>query len=194
MREENDYYPTPYPLALAALRLIKDQAQPGHSLDVVDAGCGQGIWGRAWRAVYGWEDYLMGAELVQRPIPANVYNEILWQDFTRFDRHADIFIGNPPFSLADEFVDRALEMVRPGGVVLYLLGLGFLAGSARYERLWRWHPPQSVFVVPNRPSFVGAGTGKRDIAIYVWRDGPARPVDWLMWKEPGQTLTDLWRG
>jgi hypothetical protein len=60
--------------------------------------------------------------------------------------------GNPPFSLAVPFVERALEIVQGGGVVFMLQRLNFL-GSKKREAFWQEHPPSAVLVHTRRPAF-----------------------------------------
>jgi hypothetical protein len=79
----------------------------------------------------------------------------------------DVAITNPPYSDAEAFVQTA--MVEASTVVM-LLRLGFLSGSQR-SRWLRSHMPAEVWVLPNRPSFVGGRTATDDYAWMIWR-GP----------------------
>lgn len=82
----------------------------------------------------------------------------------------DLIIGNPPYRHAEEHIRLALDVVRPGGVVVMLLRLGVLEGVARQERLWSLHPPESVHVLVRRPRFEGPGgaIGRTDASAYAW--------------------------
>ena len=73
----------------------------------------------------------------------------------------DVCIGNPPYSLAQEFVDRCLALA---AVVLFPLRLNFLGSEARREWFGRIGVPD-VFVLPNRPDFSGNGG---DSCEYAW--------------------------
>lgn len=77
---------------------------------------------------------------------------------------AGLIITNPPFSLAQEFAEKALASVEPGGTVALLLRLGFLEGKKRlgFHRL----NGSSVYVLASRPSFTG--DGKTDASAYGW--------------------------
>ncbi len=77
-----------------------------------------------------------------------------------------IVLTNPPYSLAEAFLAKALREAR---TVAFLLRLDFL-GSERRARLLRATPPD-VYVLPNRPSFVA---GKTDNCEYAW----------LVWGQP----------
>lgn len=72
-----------------------------------------------------------------------------------------LVIGNPPFSLAQEFVEHGLKF---GEEVIYLLRLSFLESQKRQAFFNRVGVPD-VFVLPERPSFTGEGT---DSCAYAW--------------------------
>lgn len=74
-----------------------------------------------------------------------------------------VVIGNPPFALAMEFIDRAMK-VYPDASIAFVLRLNF-AGSAGRARFMRDSKP-SVYVLPNRPSFTPSG--KTDSIEYAW--------------------------
>ena len=84
-------------------------------------------------------------------------------DFLTYDagRRYDLIVTNPPFSLAQEFVTKALELAN---CVIMLLPLSFL-GSQRRRDWWRQHPPTAIFILSKRPSFTGKGT---DATEYGW--------------------------
>ena len=83
-----------------------------------------------------------------------------------FDQRFDVVITNPPFSDAEAFLRRSLELADH---VVLLLRLNFLASAKRAE-LMRERAPD-VYVLPNRPSFDGKGT---DSIEYAWFHWPAR--------------------
>lgn len=76
----------------------------------------------------------------------------------------DCIIGNPPFSLAEEFVWQSLSKA---AFVVMLLRLNFLESQER-SALFATSMPD-VYVLPNRPSFTGGGkTDRTAYAWYVW--------------------------
>lgn len=94
---------------------------------------------------------------------------------TTYTPQADIIFTNPPFSLATEFVEKALTC--PGSLGLgartfMLLRMAFLASAKRNELLQTTHP--NVYVLPNRPSFTGKGTDSCDYAWFEWN--PLKPT------------------
>lgn len=165
-RHLHDFYPTPVAHVEASLDLL-DGITPRR---IVDPGAGTGVWGTAARR--RWPDaHISGYELRNLPQPAaydawfvaDYLNKPTWADL-------DLVIGNPPYSMAEQFVRRALGRVIEGGYVLMLLRLGFLEGRARHAGLWQQHPPRIVGVFGDRPSF--SGNGRSDASAYaafVWR-------------------------
>lgn len=65
----------------------------------------------------------------------------------------DCIITNPPYSLAEEFLRKSLEIAP---VVCFLLRLNFLGSQKRAAFLSK-NPPD-VYVLSERPSFVNGKT------------------------------------
>lgn len=83
----------------------------------------------------------------------------------------DMVISNPPFVLALEFIQQALDAVIPGGWVVMLLRLNFL-GSQKRKPFFDATPPYRVYVHHERMSFTP--DGRADSVEYmhaVWRRG-----------------------
>lgn len=79
--------------------------------------------------------------------------------------HVDCIITNPPYSLAQEFVTKALE---DADVVIMLLRLGFLESQTR-NKWWQDNKPSSLMVLSQRPSFTEDGkTDGSGYAYFVW--------------------------
>ncbi|SFU70692.1 hypothetical protein [Alicyclobacillus macrosporangiidus] len=100
--------------------------------------------------------------------------DFLTYDFN--DRRFDFVITNPPFSLAQEFIERSLTLAN---CVIMLLRLNFLASRQRKE-WWQKHPPTAIHVLTKRPSFTGKGTDATDYAWFVW-DTTGRQKRGLYW-------------
>ena len=79
------------------------------------------------------------------------------------DKRIDHVITNPQFSLALEFVERALFEL-PGGPIAMLLPVPFLASETRFR--FNTEHPCHVMVLPKRPSFTP--DGKTDAVTYAW--------------------------
>lgn len=93
------------------------------------------------------------------------YTEITeGKDFFKWGEPVDLILTNPPFSLAQEFINHSLVHA---SCVILLLRLNFLASIKRYD-WWRQIPPTALHVLSKRPSFTGSGTDATDYAWFVW--------------------------
>lgn len=96
----------------------------------------------------------------------------------------DWTITNPPFRLAAQFIERALDTSRHG--VAVIVRSAFLEGQDRYEQLFARHPPAFVLQLSER---VGMFKGRlmRLGTKYVARDGTERSAAtataycWIVW-------------
>lgn len=143
---------------------------------VLDPGCGDGAIGEVVKAT--WPGALaLGTEidnaLAQAARRAFIYDTVYTVDYLAPSEgrlSADtLIIGNPPYSLAMEFVRRSFELIAETGgcgQVCFLLRLPWLAGQKRAQ-FHREHPAD-VFVLPKRPSFTGGGTDSCDYSWFRW--------------------------
>jgi len=101
----------------------------------------------------------------------------------------DWIITNPPFNLAAEFAERALNAA--SGVAL-LVRTAWLEGGGRFHRLFQPRPPSIVAVFCERvPMVKGRWDPKASTATsYCWvvwmPDRLSPPPTQLMWIPPGQ--------
>jgi len=83
----------------------------------------------------------------------------------------NFIITNPPFYLAKEIIEKALDDVADGGYVIMLLRLNFLGSRGRYE-FWQKHMPKYIFVHHQRMSFTeNKATDSIEYAHFVWQKG-----------------------
>lgn len=162
-----DYYRTP---AYAVDAILPHLREPRSWLD---PGCGDGAIAervlRRWPSARG-----IGVELDEhraqaaRLLPLTVYQGSFLDVGRIWDEPFDLVIGNPPFKLALEFAQRALELTEPvGGEVALLLRAGFLEAKHGSERdLFLEVRAPDVYVLAKRPRFTGDGGG--DSATYIW--------------------------
>lgn len=118
-REAFDYYATD-PKAVEML-LELEQFAPV----IWEPACGEGHISKVLQA-HGYE--VISTDLVYRgfgdPEPLDFLKETL-------DGFEGDIITNPPYSVGIEFVQRALESIRPGGKVAMFLKVQFLEGQKR---------------------------------------------------------------
>jgi len=75
----------------------------------------------------------------------------------------DVIITNPPYSIAMEFVEKALTQAR---FVVMLLRVNFVAAQKR-NKFMRENAPD-LYVLSRRPSFTDGGTDATEYAWFVW--------------------------
>lgn len=78
--------------------------------------------------------------------------------------HINTVITNPPFNIAQQIIERALDDVVEGGEVIMLLRVNFL-GSQKRKPFWKDAPLKHVYVLSKRPAFIN---GKTDSIEYAW--------------------------
>lgn len=195
-RDFRDFYETPIGLIRAALPLL-ERWNSGLSkrklLRVLDPGSGRGRWGAEVRRLYPKAE-IVGVDCNFKEPDDSQYD--LWVDGSFLDRSVydqlgpasfDLVVGNPPYKFAEEFVRRAIEMLKPGGLMVLLLRLEFEASQGRGEGLHREFPFCAKYTLSRRVSFSYDGkTDSYDYAMFVWDTSWPLPVGeykggWLDW-------------
>ena len=195
-RHASDFYETPYPLAEATLNYVRSGFGIYAPELILDPGAGLGVWGKAARGIWLSSPNIVGIEIGQMPIPGGpvYYDSWYHDDYLTLSQQwrnnvktrPDLIVGNPPYRLAQEFVEVSLRLIAPGGLMAFLLRLNFLAGRRR-RSFWRKHKPGHVVVLVERPSFTSDGNSDAtEYALFVWGDRFAHfvhpHIDWLSWK------------
>lgn len=199
-RSPRDLYETPYQLVEAAIDKIHSDEEIAYysgGIDVLDAGCGNGVWAKeSVQFTYAGDfenDYpfITGIDIephiTERP---DLIDEIIVGDFLKFGPNYkfNIVLGNPPYSLAEEFVRHAYDLVYEEGYVYFLMRLAFLEGIKRGQGLFKDLPLKRVSICSRRPSFFSSKNGKHTTdtlayAMFLWQKGyEGNPeIDWLDW-------------
>lgn len=198
-RRRRDRYETDPKLAQAAVELLPYGLAPRN---VMDAGAGTGVWGQAAKRRWG-AAYVTGAELGTEPTPP-CFDLYRYGDFLTmpFYEQYELVVSNPPFDLAEKFVERAYDILAPCGYLLMLLPISFLGSQGRGRGLWQRWPARHVHVLVERPSFFWYydadgnihSTGETDAmeyAIYIWRkdtlSAHSTPsLHWLDWSRSAE--------
>lgn len=164
-REQFDYYATD-PRAVEMLLQMEAFAPV-----IWEPACGEGHISKVL-AAHGYE--VISTDLIYRgfgdPEPLNFLEETL-------DGFEGDIITNPPYSVGLQFVERALESVRPGGKVAMFLKVQFLEGKRRGEFFKKSPPPRSVYISRSRLACYKNGdlTTNPESAIayawYIWEKG-----------------------
>lgn len=157
-RRDGDYYPTPDELALRIVERVAAGRWGVLPCVVLEPSAGSGAFVRAIKssipmaAITAIEpseraDHVMDIADVHR-CSLESYAEQHGKGFDLFD----LIIGNPPYSLAEEHVRLCLNMLAPGGSLVFLLRLAFLESQKR-KALFSEFPPARVITLSERPSF-----------------------------------------
>lgn len=133
-RAANDYYATD-PQAVEMLLALET-----FSPLIWEPACGEGHISKVLVA-HGHE--VISTDLIYREFGDPEPMDFLTETFPDFE--GDI-ITNPPYSAGLEFVERALETVRPGGKVAMFLKVQFLEGKRRGELFAKTPPPHCLHI------------------------------------------------
>lgn len=132
-RAEHDFYATD-PKAINALLEVE-----GFSKFILEPACWMGhlssMLVEKWHAV-------LSSDIVDR-----WYGVV--QDFFSYEEWYWDIITNPPYSLAQEFIEHSLKITKPWAKIAMLLKLQFLEGKRRKE-FFKKHPPKIVYVHSER--------------------------------------------
>ena len=172
-RQENDYYATE-PIAV---KLLLNQEK--FDCNIWECASGQNHIADVLKK-YGYN--VRTSDIVKRT-PTTEKMDFLR---TRMKWNGDI-ITNPPFSYAQEFIDKALSLVGEGHKVAMFLRLQFLEGISRYETLFKNNPPKTVYVASRRikcgkdGDFNSSMSSIMSLSWFVWEKGfKGKPeIDWI---------------
>jgi hypothetical protein len=171
-REANDFYPT-HPGATKALLSVEQFDGP-----IWEPACGEGDITRVLEDA-GYT--VISSDLVDRSFGDTRRDFLMeWQP------QAPNVITNPPFKLASEFIEKALQLTT--GKVAMFLRLAFLEGVER-GTLFPGQPLARVWVMSRRvPMWRGEVRDEigslMAMAWFVWEHGYTGPpqLGWLDWK------------
>ena len=167
-REVNDYYATP-PSAVEMLLGLEEFSEV-----IMEPACGEGHIAEVLKT-HGHK--VLATDLIDRGYG------IGGVDFFCMNKPMDVdIITNPPYSIAKEFVEHAMETVTNGHKVAMFLKLTFLEGQSRRE-LFKRYPPKTIYVSTSRIGCAKSGEFKKDkngnlkvdsavaYCWYVWQKG-----------------------
>ena len=139
-RIENDYYATPYESTKALLDNVEftgDFLEPcvggGHIIEVI-------------------KQYYPNKDICCMDIVDRGYEDTLVDNFLEHDFKGQKFnniITNPPYSLAQEFLEKSMKIIDKNGKVAMFLKIQFLEGIKRKE-MFKKYPPKYIYVFTKR--------------------------------------------
>lgn len=157
----HDVYPTPEWAVIKAIEHL-----PKSWWSVVDAGAGEGIFGKHLSA-----GEMIGVELRDLPMPQGYTgwfgntDYLTWKPAIR----VDVVVGNPPYHLFEEFFWHTWnEVIHTHGVIAWVLPLKWLQGEKRYAKIFSNGHLHKVLTFVKRLDFTGKGSPHEASALYVW--------------------------
>lgn len=167
-RNEADFYATPLETVYTLLDNY-DGINPGDVILEPSAGNGNIIQALRKR---GYKNHIDAVELRQDEYGnlLNYADQVLIYDYLNplvEGQKYDVIIGNPPYSLAQEFIDKSLKLLKPGGRLIFLLRTNFLESKKRFA-WWQDKIPTGLYVLSKRPSFTGKGTDATSYSWFIW--------------------------
>ena len=139
-RVEDDYYATPNSateMLLDNVKFIGNFLEPcvggGHIAEVIKT--------------YYPNECIYGSDIVDRGHPNTLIADFLTYDF--LEQSFDNIITNPPYSLAQEFLEKGMEVINDNGKIAMFLKIQFLEGNKRREMFVKY-PPKYIYVFSKR--------------------------------------------
>lgn len=191
-RNAADFYPTPdlvVDVLVALLHLEEMQRRLGRPLRILEPSAGAGAILRGIERtgvpahVVAVEPYhrryatLREApwdELITRPLEQVYLDEV--EPF-------DVVAGNPPFTHSQAHIEHCLYLLRPGGLLGFVLPASHRYGKERADRDRRF-PAAAEYGLRERVSFTGGGTDSAENDVLVYRKGHTGSTlrDYVSWK------------
>lgn len=137
-RVEDDYYATPYEATKMLLDTIKFDG------NFLEPCIGGGHIAEIIKEYYNSE--VFGSDLIDRGYPNTYVADFLTHNF---DRKFDNIITNPPYSLAQEFLEKGMKVINDNGKIAMFLKIQFLEGAKRRE-MFKKYPPKYIYVFSKR--------------------------------------------
>lgn len=173
-RPKDDFYPTP---PYATIALLEREKFGGNFLEPC---CGDGSMSEVIQKYYPNQE-IYSYDLYDRGYGLPGY-DFLTTDFSNMK--IDNIITNPPFNLAQEFVEKSLEIANKK--VALLMKIQFLEGAKRYH-LFKSTPLEKVYVFSKRLTFSRNGVKLKNSGMicyswFVWnKDYKGEPIiDWII--------------
>lgn len=163
-RREGDFYATPEWVTEVLCRHVKFDK-------VWEPACGEGDMSRVlWRS---------GASVVSTDLHNRDYGVSHGVNFLDIpvggDRHVEgDIVTNPPYSIADEFVEHALELAEPNGrKVAMLMRQEWDCASSRFHLFGQNSHFAMKIVLTKRPRWIEGSTGspRHSYSWYIWDFG-----------------------
>lgn len=152
-REEHDYYAT-QPIAIEWLMKIENLNK-----NIWECACGEGHLAKPLLAA-GYN--VKCTDLIDRGFGVGGVDFLL-----QTERYNGDIIANPPYKFAQDFIEKALDLIENGNKVCMFLKVQFLEGKRRRE-LYDKTPPKTIWVSTSRIQCGKNGVFKDSMVAYAW--------------------------
>lgn len=95
---------------------------------------------------YTGEKEMTCLDIVDRGYPNTIVQDFLTWDT---DKRFEAIITNPPYSLAQEFIEKGMSLLTENGQMAMFLKIQFLEGAKRKE-FFSKYPPKYIYTFRNR--------------------------------------------
>ena len=170
-RQQEDFYATdPKALELFLDKLKQDKI---YLFNVWECACGQGHLAEVLKK----QGYLAQAtDLIDRGYGVGGVDFLADYLLDRKEKWNGDILTNPPFKLAEKFVEKGMKLLDDTGKLILFLKIQFLEGQKRKE-LFKKYPPKYVYCYSARQKCAKDGEFKKYTATtqfyawYVWEKG-----------------------
>ena len=162
-RQQDDFYATD-PIAAHYLLELETFS------DVWECACGEGHLSKVFID--------KGIDIRSSDLIDRGYGEVY--DFLSPENkewYGDI-VTNPPYKYAQQFIEKALSIIRDGDKVAMFLKVQFLEGKAR-KKLFLKYPPKTVYISSSR--ILCAKNG--NFRVMINNGGSAVAYAWFVWQK-----------
>jgi hypothetical protein len=128
---------------------------------------------------YDYDDYVTAIEIrdEERNTLEQLADEVIITDFLNWypNKKYKTIITNPPYSIAQEFIEHCFKIADKDTEIIMLLRTAFLESKKRYP-FWQKHPVNGLYTLSNRPSFKGKGTDATSYSWFIWNNGKQQEI------------------
>lgn len=170
-RQDDDFYTTD-PVAVEALLKKLQELKISVPATIIETSVGAGHIAHVFER-YGCK--VEAYDIVDRGYPGTIVQDFLSLDKLRC-KNEKMFVQNPPYKQALEFIKRSLDFCRSGEYVCALLKIQFLESIKRYDELFRSAPPKYIVVFSRRTTCLKEGkvlqhSSAMCFAWFIWQKG-----------------------
>lgn len=183
VRKESDNYPTPIETAKTFWKHYRPDcfAIFPSPIEILEPCCGSGNILNAFDKVYPDLSLMTNKTLVD--IRQEVFSQVVFlgntiiNDFLTFKaiKEYDLIITNPPYSIAQEVIEKCFEIASERTEIIMLLRLGFLESKKR-RIFWDKHPLTELYICGERPSFTNGGNDSTAYGWFVWKNSESKGI------------------